>query len=430
MKKLIYSLCITLLLGVSSCKYDDTYLSKRVENLEQRVTNIEVLCQEINTNITSLQNIFNVMESNDYITAVNPLYEGDIQIGYEIEFAKSETITIYHGKDGKDGADGIDGTNGADGKDGLDGYTPKIGVKQDETDGLYYWTLDGDWLLNEKGEKVLAQGLTGSTGNSGSDGSDGKDGITPQFKIENEDWFVSLDEGKTWRYLGQATGDAGQDGQDGQDGDSLFSNIDSSNPDYVIFTLVDGTTIQIPTWYAFNELKEYCTQMNNNIESLQTIVEAIEDGDYITSCLPLMENGVQVGYTITFAKGGSINIYHGVDGQDGIDGRPGQNGDNGEDGHTPQISVKADTDGVLYWTVDGEWLKDETGNKVPVTGKNGKDGTDGKDGENGQNGKDGAGGTTQAKIKSLILTELAIFLLVTTGRSHYNSHYLNRYKPR
>jgi hypothetical protein len=23
---------------------------------------------------------------------------------------------------------------------------------------------------------------------------------------------------------------------------------------------------------------------------------------------------------------------------------------------------------------------------------------------------------------------LAIFLLVTTGRSHYNSHYLNRYK--
>ena len=40
------------------------------------------------------------------------------------------------------------------------------------------------------------------------------------------------------------------------------------------------------------------------------------------------------------------------------------------------------------------------------------------------------GGTTQTKVKSLILTELAIFLLVPTGRSHYNSHYLNRYKPR
>ena len=40
------------------------------------------------------------------------------------------------------------------------------------------------------------------------------------------------------------------------------------------------------------------------------------------------------------------------------------------------------------------------------------------------------GGTTQTKVKSLILMELAIFLLVPTGRSHYNSHYLNRYKPR
>ena len=40
------------------------------------------------------------------------------------------------------------------------------------------------------------------------------------------------------------------------------------------------------------------------------------------------------------------------------------------------------------------------------------------------------GGTTQVKVKSLILIELAIFLLVTTGCSHYNSHYLNRYKPR
>ncbi|WP_290380801.1 hypothetical protein, partial [uncultured Duncaniella sp.] len=34
--------------------------------------------------------------------------------------------------------------------------------------------------------------------------------------------------------------------------------------------------------------------------------------------------------------------------------------------------------------------------------------------------KNGAGGTTSKKVKSLILTELAIFLLVTTGRSHYN----------
>ena len=38
--------------------------------------------------------------------------------------------------------------------------------------------------------------------------------------------------------------------------------------------------------------------------------------------------------------------------------------------------------------------------------------------------KNGAGGTTQTKVKSLIHKELAIFLLVTIGRSHSNSHYL------
>ena len=40
------------------------------------------------------------------------------------------------------------------------------------------------------------------------------------------------------------------------------------------------------------------------------------------------------------------------------------------------------------------------------------------------------GGTTQAKVKSLIHTELAIFLLVTIVRSHYNSHYLIPSKSR
>ena len=40
------------------------------------------------------------------------------------------------------------------------------------------------------------------------------------------------------------------------------------------------------------------------------------------------------------------------------------------------------------------------------------------------------GGTTQTKVKSLIHTELAIFLLVTIAYSHYNSHYLNPSKSR
>lgn len=35
-----------------------------------------------------------------------------------------------------------------------------IGVKQD-TDGLYYWTLDGEWLEDSRGDRVVAQGPAG-----------------------------------------------------------------------------------------------------------------------------------------------------------------------------------------------------------------------------------------------------------------------------
>ena len=98
---------------------------------------------------------------------------------------------------------------------------PVIGVRKD-TDGCYYWTLDGEWLTDEKGNKVKAQGtdgkdgVDGEDGNDGADGEDGtdgtngKDGITPQLKIENGRWMLSMDDGKTWTDIGQATGADGK----------------------------------------------------------------------------------------------------------------------------------------------------------------------------------------------------------------------------
>ena len=119
-------------------------VNNRLDNLESRVSALEKLCQEMNTNISSLQGIVSALQNQDYITAVNELTSDGKVVGYTINFAKGQPITIYHGKDGvngKDGADGKDGTNGKDGQngkdgaDGKDGSTPVIGVKQD-TDGI------------------------------------------------------------------------------------------------------------------------------------------------------------------------------------------------------------------------------------------------------------------------------------------------------
>ena len=417
---LILSLCTVF----SACqKFDDTNIWDSINSLDERVTALEKLCREMNTNIEALQSLVKALENQDYITNVSPIHEGGKVIGYTISFANGDPITIYHGQDGKDGQDGTDGKDGADGedgKDGKDGQTPVIGVMQD-TDGIYYWTLNGQWLLDDNGQKIKAVGTDGQDGENGNDGApgqdgtpgqdgadgkDGKDGITPQLKIQDGKWFVSYDNGASWIEVGQATGDQGPQGETGATGpqgpqgnpgvggDSMFINVDySSDSAYVIFVLSNGTEIKIPTWYAFEELKKAVEELNNNVEALHVIVQALENNDYVKGVTPLPDGS---GYVIEFVKSGTVTIYHGKDGADGNDGAPGvpgapgadgsdgadgAPGADGADGHSPVIAVAIDPEtGDWCWTIDGEWLLDSNGNKVLAVGRDGKDGQDGEDG--------------------------------------------------
>ena len=58
------------------------------------------------------------------------------------------------------------------------------------------------------------------------------------------------------------------------------------------------------------KLEDLCKQMNTNISSLQTIVTALQNNVYVTGTTPLMKDGKEIGYTITFSKGNPITIYH------------------------------------------------------------------------------------------------------------------------
>ena len=351
---------------------------------------LKELVNQINDNVTSLQAIVEALQNNDYVKSVTPIYELGEIVGYTITFAKSGPVTIYNGKDGADGAAGAPGQDGTDGKDG---YTPAIGVKKD-TDGKYYWTLNGEWLLDDADNQIPTtgkdgvdgapgqDGAAGAPGQNGSNGTNGTDGITPKFKIEEGYWYVSYDIGQTWEKLGKAVGENGQDGapgtpgqngQPGAAGDSFFQGVNTANTYYVILTLADGTTIKLPTWAAFEDLQTRMNQLNTNVTSLQTIVQSLENNDFVTSVSPFYENGIVAGYTITFSKSGSVTIYHGKDGQDGAPGQNGSNGTNGVDGQTPVIGVKQ-FEGEWYWTIDGEWLLDTNGNRVKTTGEDGTSG--------------------------------------------------------
>ena len=410
MKKLLAFAALFAVVALTSCKYDDDDLWNSVHGLENRVAKLEELCKQMNTNISSLQTIVTALQNNDYVTGTTPLMKDGKEIGYTITFSKGNPITIYHGKDGQDGEDG---TNGKD------GTTPAIGVKQD-ADGVYYWTLNGDWLTDENGDKIKAEGTDGKDGADGSDGEDGTDGVTPKLEIREDYWWISYDNGTNWTQLGKATGEDGKDGEDGIGGDSMFTKVDyKTSTDYVIFTLADGTQIKLPTWSAFEALQRLCNETNTNLSALQTIVTALQNNDYITSVDPLTENGKVVGYTIKFAKSNPIVIYNGKDGADGVDG------------NTPVIGVKKDGDGIYYWTLDGEFIIVD-GQKIKAQGTDGSDGSDGTNGvtpkleirdgywyisydngtnwtqlgkATGENGQDGADGTDGKDGDSIKITQ-------------------------
>lgn len=319
MKRLGYLLVVVLLTTLVGC-YDDTELAGRVDALEQgvgeleedvtsideRLKALEEQCRQMNTDILSLQRIVAAIQSNERITKVQPLVDSSGNtIGYTIYFVNSDPITIYHGKDGADGKDGKDGQDGTNGKDGVNGYTPQISVALEE--GVYYWTLDGGWMLDANGNKIKAQGTDGKDGQNGTDGTngadgkdgqngadgkdgkdgkdgeDGQDGITPVLKIENNYWYISYDNGVSWDLLGKAIGaqgpqgeqgeqgkqgeqgpqgekgeqgdkgdkgDTGAQGPKGERGDSFFLDV-SQDDEYVYLTLTNGTLISIPRLRPF-----------------------------------------------------------------------------------------------------------------------------------------------------------------------------------
>ena len=298
MKK-ISTLLISCLLLFSSCSdYDDVALWNKSIDVDARLSALEELCNQMNTNISSLQTIINALQDNDYVKSVTPVIQDGKEIGYTITFSKSSPITIYHGKDGSDGADGEDGS------DGNDGLTPVIGVRQD-TDGIYYWTLNGEWLTDSQGNKIKAQGTDGSDGSDGADGDSGKDGITPKFKIENGYWYVSYDNESSWLQLGKATG---ENGSDGSDGDSLFESV-TQDDDNVYFKLSNGTLITIPQYKELTIVFSQQVDIPIRLGKSVTVTYSINGG----GSNPLIEtmvsdDGWRAEVTAESAMTGSITI--------------------------------------------------------------------------------------------------------------------------
>ncbi|MDC2613664.1 MULTISPECIES: PL29 family lyase N-terminal domain-containing protein [Bacteroides] len=195
------------------------------------------------------------------------------------------------------------------------------------------------------------------------------------------------------------------------------------------------------------KLETWCTTVNSQISALQVLVTALEANDYVTGVSLTSD-----GYTITFSKSETITINNGKDGDKGADGvtpvigvdkfegeyywtvkigtadatwmldannnKIRTTGDKGADGSagvagtSPVLSVATDTDGKVYWKVNGEWMLNDDGKKVQATGDKGDKGATGSAGAAGADGAQGdavfaADGVTVDKTKGTVTFTLA-----------------------
>ncbi len=94
-----------------------------------------------------------------------------------------------------------------------------------------------------------------------------------------------------------------------------------------------------------SNLEEYCNTLNSNIASLKSVVDALDERDYIENVIPMEEDGIVIAYKVQFSKQGEmiINTNTSVT--------------------TPIIGVK-EWGETFYWTIYGEWVFDAEGKRI------------------------------------------------------------------
>ena len=88
MKKNFILFTSIFLLSSTSCQKD---LRDDVDDLLERVSKLEKICEQANADIVDLKQIVSLLEANDYITSVNELAD---KSGYAINFLKGNTIMV------------------------------------------------------------------------------------------------------------------------------------------------------------------------------------------------------------------------------------------------------------------------------------------------------------------------------------------------
>lgn len=208
MKKIILSICTVLFVALYSCDERDD-LRSDIDNLKERVANLEASIEQMNTDINNYQQMVAG-------TILVMGYSQDEQGNYIVELSNGETVKIYSGK--------------ADMND-----MPLFNIN---ASGNWAYTINGvtsELLFNNQPVNAIPE--------------TGAEGITPKLKVDaNGFWLISLDNGTTWNKLGNNQIADGTQATSSMS--SVFSNVVVNEATgEITFTIrADNSEITIPIY--------------------------------------------------------------------------------------------------------------------------------------------------------------------------------------
>ena len=234
-------------------------MQEQLRQHEEEIQRLKALVESANKSISALRTSVIQMEAGGYVTSVTPDEQNGTVMGYWLSFGSGETIYLSTGEKS----------------------TPRISVRS-YNGGNYYWTLDDEFLFDGDGEMIPVE----------------EGASSPLFKTEDGNWYISLDNAASWTLFEKSGAES-----------SVFKAIDTSNKNYVVITLADGTVLQLTTWSAHVTLQNIVNKLNSNLTALGRVVDAINENDYLMNVTPMIEDNVQIGWYFTFSQSGTITIY-------------------------------------------------------------------------------------------------------------------------
>lgn len=166
---------------------------------------LQELVGAVNRDLTTLDLIVKELDDGHTIRPESLRLTED---GYEVSFQDGKKVFIPFGKDGEDGRSLI-----------------PVGVKDE--DGVYWWQVDEEWLLDAEGNRIRA----GAT-----------DGIPPQFIVEGEKWLISVDGGKSFSEFASC---------DEMNGVGVFKDVQQTSSGTVKLTLWNGEVVELMSQFPF-----------------------------------------------------------------------------------------------------------------------------------------------------------------------------------